>query len=154
MSDDIEALKIHKLAPEKPRKHLHVLGHEEPQPASELGETDYARPNAANEGPIDVEVVRERVIESIKTIFDPEIPVNIYELGLIYDIALTPEGTCVVDMTLTAPACPVAGSLVAEVARKVGDTPGVTSAKVKLVWDPPWSKERMSEDAQFALGLL
>lgn len=154
MSDDIEALKIHKLEPEKPRRHLSVLGHvEEPKP-TEHGETEYTREGATNDGPIDVDVVRARVVASLETVFDPEIPVNIYELGLIYAIALEPDGTCVVDMTLTAPACPVAGSLVAEVARKVGDTEGVTSAKVKLVWDPPWTKERMSEDAQFALGLL
>jgi FeS assembly SUF system protein len=154
MSDDIEALKIHKLAPEKPRRHLSVLGHEEPAKASDLGETEYKNPDAHADGPVDPDTVRARVVEALCTVFDPEIPVNIYDLGLIYDIAVEPTGECVVSMTLTAPACPVAGSLVAEVARKVGETPGVTNAKVKLVWDPPWTKDKMSEDAQFALGLL
>ena len=154
MTDDIEALKIHKLEPAKPRRQLHVLGHEQEPEPSPLGETVYANPVSDTHGPIDVDVVRARIVESLCTVFDPEIPVNIYDLGLIYDIDLAPDGTCLVSMTLTAPACPVAGSLVAEVARKVGDTEGVTSAKVKLVWDPPWTKDRMSEDAQFALGLL
>lgn len=154
MSDDIEALKIHKLAPEKPRRQLHVIGHEEPKPATDLGEVVFAKEGAHVEGVVDAEALRARIVESLCTVFDPEIPVNIYDLGLIYDIAIADDASVLVSMTLTAPACPVAGSLVAEVARKVGETPGVTSAKVKLVWDPPWTKDRMSEDAQFALGLL
>src|SRR5918996_54810 len=92
-------------------------------------------------------------VDQLKTIFDPEIPLNIYELGLIYDIDIDPENRVHIRMTLTAPACPVAGSLPAEVERKVESTPEVKSATVELVWDPPWSKDMMSEAAMLQLGL-
>jgi FeS assembly SUF system protein len=98
--------------------------------------------------------VTEKVIDVLKTIFDPEIPVNIYELGLIYDIAVDAENRVNVKMTLTAPACPVAGSLPPEVERKIENIPEVKSAAVELVWDPPWTKDRMSEAALLELGLL
>jgi FeS assembly SUF system protein len=98
--------------------------------------------------------VEEEVIEAIRTVFDPEIPVNIYDLGLIYDIDVDEETSAVyVKMTLTAPGCPVAGSLPAEVQRKIESVPRVTRAVVELVWDPPWSKDRMSEAALLELGL-
>jgi FeS assembly SUF system protein len=96
----------------------------------------------------------EKVIDVLRTVFDPEIPVNIYELGLIYDIAVDAENRVKVKMTLTAPACPVAGSLPPEVERKIENIPEVKSATVELVWDPPWTKDRMSEAALLDLGLL
>src|SRR5215831_13086024 len=96
----------------------------------------------------------EKVIAVLRTIFDPEIPVNIHELGLIYDLKVSPEGAVAIRMTLTSPACPVAGALPEEVRQKVAAVPGVTDAKVELVWDPPWDMSRMSEAAQLQLGLF
>jgi FeS assembly SUF system protein len=99
--------------------------------------------------------VEEKVIEALKTVFDPEIPVNIYELGLIYEIDVDEQSQSVyVKMTLTAPGCPVAGSLPGEVQRKIESVPGVPKAVVELVWDPPWTKDRMSEAAMLELGLM
>ncbi|MES9992007.1 MAG: SUF system Fe-S cluster assembly protein [Candidatus Thiodiazotropha sp.] len=97
---------------------------------------------------------REELIEALRSVYDPEIAVNIYDLGLIYRLQVDPEGRVEVDMTLTAPACPVAGTLPHEVGRVIDAVPGVTDATVKLVWQPPWSQERMSEEARFQLGLL
>ncbi len=100
------------------------------------------------------EELRERVVESLKTCYDPEIPVNIYELGLIYEIEIDPEGNSRILMTLTSPACPVAGTLPPEVEKKVGEVEGVQSSKVELVWDPPWTPERMTEAARLDLGMF
>jgi FeS assembly SUF system protein len=94
-----------------------------------------------------------KVIETLKTVFDPEIPVSIWDLGLIYSIDVTLENAVKVTMTLTAPACPVAGMIVAEVQRKVAAIEGVSRADIDLVWDPPWTKDRMSEAAFLELGL-
>jgi FeS assembly SUF system protein len=98
--------------------------------------------------------LEERVIAALRTCFDPEIPVNIYELGLIYDLQVDSAGAVSIRMTLTSPACPVAGALPADVQSKVQAVPGVTSAKVELVWDPPWEMSRMSEEARLQLGLF
>jgi FeS assembly SUF system protein len=97
---------------------------------------------------------REALIEALRTVMDPEIPVNIYDLGLIYRLEIDEQGRVEVDMTLTAPACPVAGTLPKEVGRVIDEVPGVTDTTVKLVWNPPWSQDLMSEEAQFELGLL
>jgi FeS assembly SUF system protein len=97
--------------------------------------------------------LRDQIVKALKTVYDPEMPVNIYELGLIYGIDVDDSGAAAVRMTLTAPNCPVAGSLPAEVERAVRSVPGVTSAKIELTFDPPWSKDRMSEAAKLALGL-
>jgi len=96
--------------------------------------------------------LREKVIEVLRTCYDPEIPVNIYDLGLIYDIEITPERAVLVRMTLTAPGCPVAFSLPVEVETKLRSLEGVTDARVELVWDPPWTPDRMSEAARLQLG--
>ena len=93
------------------------------------------------------------VVEVLRTVYDPEIPVNIYELGLIYEIAIDPENRVKVKMTLTAPGCPVAGSMPGEVERKIESIPEVKDGEVELVWDPPWDKSRMSEVALLDLGL-
>ena len=98
--------------------------------------------------------LEERIINVIKSVFDPEIPVNIYELGLIYDLKTTAEGDVAIQMTLTSPACPVAGSMPRQVEEKVAALPGVKSAKVELVWEPPWTQERMSEAAKLELGFF
>ncbi len=98
--------------------------------------------------------LEQRVIEeALKKCFDPEIPVNIWELGLIYSVTVSPEGVANVQMTLTAPACPVAGTLPGEVETKVKAVPGITDAKVELVWDPPWNADMMSRVAKVMLGM-
>jgi len=98
--------------------------------------------------------LEQKVIdEALKKCFDPEIPVNIWELGLIYDVNVSREGVANVKMTLTAPACPVAGSLPGEVEQKIRAIPGITDAKVELVWDPPWNTEMMSRVAKVMLGM-
>jgi FeS assembly SUF system protein len=98
--------------------------------------------------------LEERVIAALRGVFDPEIPVNIYELGLIYDLRVDASGAVSIRMTLTSPACPVAGALPGEVQSKVQAVPGVTSAKVELVWEPPWEMSRMSEEARLQLGMF
>jgi FeS assembly SUF system protein len=98
--------------------------------------------------------LEQRVIAALRTCYDPEIPVNIYELGLIYKLDVDASGKVNIRMTLTSPACPVAGSLPGEVQAKVQAVPGVTVANVELVWDPPWDKDRMSEAAMLELGLF
>ncbi|MEO6195260.1 MAG: SUF system Fe-S cluster assembly protein [Thermoanaerobaculia bacterium] len=98
--------------------------------------------------------VENGIVEALKSVFDPEIPVNIYELGLIYDIDIQAEGAVQVKMTLTSPGCPVAGSLPGEVRDKVAGVPGVTSVDVELVWDPSWNPSMMSEAARLELGMF
>jgi FeS assembly SUF system protein len=97
--------------------------------------------------------LRPLVLDALSTVYDPEIPVNIHELGLIYDVLVDKDARVGVRMTLTAPACPAAQSLPVEVKQKAAAVPGVTSAKVEIVWDPPWDKDRMSEAAKLQLGL-
>jgi FeS assembly SUF system protein len=97
--------------------------------------------------------LRPLVLDALSTVYDPEIPVNIKELGLIYDVLVDKDARVGVRMTLTAPACPAAQSLPVEVKEKAAAVPGVTSAKVEIVWDPPWDKDRMSEAAKLQLGL-
>jgi len=96
----------------------------------------------------------EAVIEALKDIYDPEIPVNIYDLGLIYDVEITPEHHAKVKMTLTTPHCPVAESMPGEVELRVGSVPGIGAADVELVWDPPWDPQKMSDEAKLELGML
>lgn len=98
--------------------------------------------------------VYEGVIDALKEIYDPEIPVNIYELGLIYGVDVTDDGHVVVTMTLTTPHCPVAESMPAEVELRVGSVPGVGDVEVNLVWDPPWDPGKMSDEAKLELGML
>jgi len=99
-------------------------------------------------------VLEQAVVAAIRTVYDPEIPVNVYDLGLIYSIDINDDNKALVRMTLTAPACPVAGILPGQVETAVKNVEGIEDAKVELVWDPPWSQDRMSEEAQLALGLL
>ena len=96
----------------------------------------------------------EQIIEALKEIYDPEIPVNIYELGLIYGVEVTEDGHASVAMTLTTPNCPVAESMPAEVEIRVSAVPGVATAEVNLVWDPPWDPAKMSDEARLELGML
>ena len=96
--------------------------------------------------------IEQNVVKALRTVFDPEIPVNIYDLGLIYGLSVTETGEANIKMTLTAPSCPVAGILPGQVEAKVREVAGVTAVKVELVWDPPWTRERMSEAAKLELG--
>jgi FeS assembly SUF system protein len=98
--------------------------------------------------------LEEQIVEALKTVFDPEIPVNIYELGLIYDLEIETEGQVKIKMTLTSPGCPVAGSLPGEVQTKVEGVPGVANADVELVWDPAWNPSMMTEAARLQLGMF
>jgi FeS assembly SUF system protein len=154
VGDDIESLKIHKIKPRSTSDHLflpQVDGH--PPPAQPIKEA-YAGTGEKPTTAIDPQAVEAAVIEALKTIYDPEIPVDIYALGLIYGVEVSEDGRAEVRMTLTAPACPVAGAIVEEVAEKAGQVEGVSTSHVELVWDPPWSPDRMSEAAKLELGLL
>lgn len=111
-------------------------------------------PTATDVPPADPSDVENGIVEALKTVFDPEIPVNIYELGLIYDVDIQEGGHVQVKMTLTSPGCPVAGSLPGEVKAKVESVPGVASADIDLVWDPSWNPSMMSEAARLQLGMF
>ena len=106
------------------------------------------------EAPAESNPLKEKIVEALKTCYDPEIPVDIYELGLIYRLDVDADGQVEVDMTLTSPACPVAGSLPPEVESKVQGVEGVRQVKLEVVWDPPWTMENMSEAAKLQLGLF
>jgi FeS assembly SUF system protein len=97
--------------------------------------------------------MKDKIIAALRTVYDPEIPMDIWDLGLIYDVQTDPGGLVRIRMTLTAPNCPVAGTLPAEVERKVRAVPGVKDVKLELVFDPPWDKSRMSKEARMLLGL-
>lgn len=100
------------------------------------------------------DTLRENLIAALRTIYDPEIPVNIYDLGLIYDIEIAPDGQVEIEMTLTAPACPVAGTFPATVEQRLSEVPGVNGVHVELVWEPAWSMDSMSDDVKLELGLF
>ncbi len=122
--------------------------------AAEVATEATAEATAPAEPAVNRTHLEGRVIEAISSIFDPEIPVNIYELGLIYDIEITPQADVVIEMTLTSPACPVAGSLPGDVEKAVAAAEGVRAADVRLVWDPPWTPDRMTEGAKLELGFM
>ena len=105
-------------------------------------------------GKINTDLIGEKVVSVIKTIYDPEIPVDIYELGLIYDVFVNEDYNVKIIMTLTSPNCPVAETLPKEVEEKVESIKSIKSAKVEITFDPPWSKDLMSEEAKLELGLL
>jgi len=119
-------------------------------PAAPVSGGDAKRPTGASTDA----ALEERVLEALKTVRDPEIPVNLVDLGLIYDLVVTAEGKVYVEMTLTTPSCPVAGSLPGEVERALRAVDGIKDVAVKLVWTPPWTQDRMSEEARLELGLL
>jgi FeS assembly SUF system protein len=112
--------------------------------------------NPAEPGPKtqDVEALREKIVDVLRSIYDPEIPVNIYEIGLIYSVDIDPANAVNIRMTLTSPACPAAGTLPGEVEDKARRVEGVTEVKVDLVWDPTWTPAMMSETAKLQLGML
>jgi FeS assembly SUF system protein len=101
----------------------------------------------------EVKSLRDRIVDVIKTCYDPEIPVDIYELGLIYEINVDAGNDVLIKMTLTSPACPVAETLPVEVEQKIKNIPDVNNAKVEITFEPPWEKEMMSEEARMELGM-
>jgi FeS assembly SUF system protein len=127
---------------------------EEPSTPASSSEAPAAPPAAEPLTFEQTQEIEKKIVEALKTCFDPEIPVNIYEMGLIYNVDVQPTGIVHVRMTLTSPACPAAGSLPPEVRWKVQEIPGVKDAKVEIVWDPPWTKDRMSEAARLQLGIF
>jgi FeS assembly SUF system protein len=104
--------------------------------------------------PINEEELREEIIKAIKMVYDPEIPVDVYELGLIYDLKIFPVNNVYVSMTLTSPSCPSAGTLPGEVEEKIREVPGVNDVSLELTFDPPYSTEMMSEEAKLELGFM
>jgi FeS assembly SUF system protein len=119
-------------------------------PAGDKTASAVERPAAGEKDP----ELEERVLEALKTVQDPEIPVNLVELGLIYELEVSRGGAVYVEMTLTSPACPVAGALPGEVETAIRGVAGVTDVRVKLVFTPPWTQDRMSEEARLDLGLM
>ena len=129
-------------------KPLPVIPPDVPEPPPSGTDTASLVTDASNTAEL-----RPKIVEAIQTVYDPEIPVNIWELGLVYDVVVDAAGVVGVRMTLTAPGCPAAQSLPVEVASKVRAVAGVTDVKVDVVWDPPWDKDRMSDAAKLQLGL-
>jgi len=119
-----------------------------PEPPMPTNATASVVPDAAK-----TEELKPAIVQALSTVFDPEIPVNIWELGLIYDIAVSDAGVAAIRMTLTAPGCPAAQSLPVEVAAKVKAVPGIADAVIDIVWEPPWDKDRMSDAAKLQLGM-
>jgi FeS assembly SUF system protein len=127
-----------------------------PETKDETPQTATAAAGAASTGAEQAhgDLLQDNLIAALKTVFDPEIPVDIYELGLIYRLDIDPERNVEVDMTLTAPGCPVAGDMPGWVENAISAVPGVSQVKVNLVFDPPWDPSRMSEEAQLALNMF
>ena len=138
-----EAVRTRPEAPEA--EAVEEVGVPTPEERPHPGATDAAQPG---------EGLRDRVIEVLKTVYDPEIPVDIYELGLIYKMDFAENGNLKIDMTLTAPGCPVAGILPQQVADAAASVDGIGEVEVYLVWQPAWDMEKMSEDAKLALGFF
>ena len=124
------------------------------QPESTQTPSGDVASGAPARGSVDREAIRERVIDVLRSVYDPEIPVNIYELGMIYDIDVDDAANVKITMTLTSPSCPVAESLPREVEVQVNALEDVHAAQINLVWDPPWSPERMTEAAKLQLGMM
>jgi FeS assembly SUF system protein len=128
-----------------------------PGPQSPEPEAEQAPPAAAQgvfaPNPLNTLTFKPLLVEAVSKVFDPEIPVNIYELGLVYDLDVDSDNNVQVRMTLTAPACPAAQTIPVEVERRVREVPGVNDVSVLVVWDPPWTRDRMSDMAKLTLGM-
>jgi len=147
---DIEEVSEAPPAPPKARVEDATEGHERPKDYLE----GFLQPQPADApGEVGGDLY-ERVIDALKEIYDPEIPVNIYDLGLIYGVEISDDAHVVITMTLTTPHCPVAESMPGEIELRVGSVPGVGLADVNLVWDPPWDPQKMSDEAKLELGML
>jgi FeS assembly SUF system protein len=127
-----------------------------PRPDSSQPETTASDPvqdTAFTPDPLNTLKFKPQLVDAVSKVFDPEIPVNIYELGLVYDLDVDSASNVHVRMTLTAPACPAAQTIPVDVERRVREVPGVNDVKVSVVWDPPWTREKMSDTAKLALGM-
>ena len=134
-------------------EHPHAVASEDhPAPPASPAPGATTAPSDSGQMTIEQKLLEGKVIEALQTVYDPEIPVNIYELGLIYEIKIQPDRSVNVKMTLTSPGCPVAGSLPGEVEQRINAIPEVSSATIELVWEPAWTKDRMSEAAILQLG--
>jgi FeS assembly SUF system protein len=160
MSADTPRFTVEEVDAVNPPRRAHVDDIPEPQPEPEAErKRDYLsgflaeKPQGVNPGEPGGEIY-EGVVAALRDIFDPEIPVNIYDLGLIYGVDVGEDGHVDVTMTLTTPHCPVAESMPGEVELRVSAVPGVRDAEVNLVWDPPWDPQKMSDDAKLELGML
>jgi FeS assembly SUF system protein len=158
MSDD-QPIQVEEVTAVTPSPRARVEDALDPAPAAPLRRADYlegflAAPSTAQPSGEPGGDLYEAVIDALKEIYDPEIPVNIYDLGLIYGVDITGDGHTAVTMTLTTPHCPVAESMPGEVEMRVAAVPGVGVAEVNLVWDPPWDPAKMSDDAKLELGML
>ena len=159
MSDPIKVEEVDTVAP-PPRARVEDAAEGSPPAREPARERDYLAGFLAQKPALDGAphepggALYEGVIDALKDIFDPEIPVNIYDLGLIYGVEVTDAGHAVVTMTLTTPHCPVAESMPGEVEMRVAAVPGIAFADVNLVWDPPWDPQKMSDDAKLELGML
>ena len=118
-----------------------------------MGASEQERTNDTELNAVELGLIYHQVVDAIRTCYDPEIPVNIYELGLIYDVKVAADGGVLVVMTLTTPHCPAAQTLPREVEAKVRSVKGVTDARVEIVWEPPWNQTMMSEAARLELGM-
>lgn len=154
MGDDIEHLKVYKIQPRSTSDHVFLPQADVHPPPTEPISEAYGGTGAKPAAAINPKTVEAAIVETLQTIYDPEIPVNIYALGLIYGVEVAEDGRAEVRMTLTAPACPVAGAIVEEVAEKTGRVEGVSTSHVELVWDPPWTPDRMTEAAKLELGMI
>ena len=123
------------------------------QPTSALPNVESSETSGLVDSPVRTAVLRPQIVKALSQVFDPEIPVNIYELGLIYDIVVTDDNVVGIRMTLTAPACPAAQVLPLEVKKRVAQIAEVADVKVDVVWDPPWDRDRMSDAAKLQLGM-
>ncbi len=159
-TDPIDSLKQNKIEPPArggQPKYLPTMNGPfttDTEPVSEAVTEAFGGSGEAPAEPVDPDLLREQIVAALKGVYDPEIPVNIYDLGLIYGLEIDVTGEVELSMTLTAPGCPVAGMLVEEVAQVVGNVNGVSKSHVAITWDPPWSMDRMTEAAKLELGLL
>ena len=149
-------MNIFNLNPDPPEDAKQPIAEEKPAgaPAASTPAAPAETPAGATGDPLTTLKLKPRIIEALSTVFDPEIPVNIYELGLIYDVVVDASAVVSVRMTLTSPGCPAAQILPVQVAEAAKSVPGVTDAKVDVVWDPPWDQTKMSDAAKLQLGLL
>jgi FeS assembly SUF system protein len=122
--------------------------------AAATAPTPAPEPSAFVRDPLNTLKFQPQMVEAVSKVFDPEIPVNIYELGLVYDMDVDSAGNVAVRMTLTAPACPAAQTIPLDVERRIREIEGLSDVKVEVVWDPPWTRDRMSEAAKLSLGMM
>ena len=154
LHEKLKALKASESEGPRPRKSLPTWPIPSHPDKEKKDYEAYGGSGKAPSAPFDKEAMKEQLVAALKLIYDPEIPLNIYDLGLIYGMEIDDEANVEITMTLTAPGCPVADFLVQEVATKSGDVPGVNKSHVTITWEPAWTKDNMTEEALLELGLI